>query len=128
MELNCPSNTNECIDLIEHVLRKNPTDRLYLLIHNLDGIMLRSNKAQDVLSCLTSIPNLCVLASIDHINAPLCMFNFAIIPYYISNNYHVPLRLQYGITKNDQNLISFGGIQQHFCLIKKKRLTKARFW
>nr|XP_034193940.1 origin recognition complex subunit 2 isoform X2 [Osmia lignaria] len=71
LELNCPSNMNECIDLIENVLKKNPMDKLYLLIHNLDGIMLRSNKAQDILSCLTSIPNLCVLASIDHINAPL---------------------------------------------------------
>ena len=33
--------------------------------------MLRSNKAQDILSCLASIPNLCVLASVDHVNASL---------------------------------------------------------
>ncbi|XP_033344218.1 origin recognition complex subunit 2 isoform X2 [Bombus vosnesenskii] len=46
LELNCPSNTTECIDLIEKTLRKNPKDRLYLLIHNID-------------------------ASVDHINAPL---------------------------------------------------------
>lgn len=75
LELNCPSNTTECIDLIEKALRKNPKDRLYLLIHNIDGIMLRSSKAQDLLSCLANIPNVCVLASIDHINAPLCMIN-----------------------------------------------------
>ncbi|XP_050483080.1 origin recognition complex subunit 2 isoform X1 [Bombus huntii] len=71
LELNCPSNTTECIDLIEKTLRKNPKDRLYLLIHNIDGMMLRSNKAQDLLSCLANIPNICVLASVDHINAPL---------------------------------------------------------
>ena len=33
--------------------------------------MLRSHKAQDVLSRLASIPNIHVLASVDHINAPL---------------------------------------------------------
>ena len=71
LELNCPSNTTECIDLIEKTLRQNPKDRLYLLIHNIDGMMLRSNKAQDLLSCLANIPNICVLASVDHINAPL---------------------------------------------------------
>ncbi|OAD53930.1 Origin recognition complex subunit 2 [Eufriesea mexicana] len=71
LELNCSSNTTECIHLIKKVLTKNPKDRLYLLIHNIDGIMLRSNKAQDLLSCLASVPNICVLASVDHINAPL---------------------------------------------------------
>lgn len=71
LELNCPSNATECIDVIEKALRKNLKDRLYLLIHNIDGIMLRSSKAQDLLSYLANIPNVCVLASIDHINAPL---------------------------------------------------------
>ncbi|XP_076759637.1 origin recognition complex subunit 2 [Xylocopa sonorina] len=71
LELNCPSSTSECLDLIEKVFKKNPKNRLYLLIHNIDGIMLRTSKAQDLLSSLASIPNLCVLASIDHINAPL---------------------------------------------------------
>ncbi|CAD1469714.1 unnamed protein product, partial [Heterotrigona itama] len=42
LELNYPSNTTECIDLIEKALRKNLKNRLYLLIHNIDGIMLRS--------------------------------------------------------------------------------------
>ena len=71
LQLSCPVNTTECIDLIEKTLKRNRKDRLYLLIHNIDGIMLRSNKAQDILSCLASIPNLCVLASVDHVNAPL---------------------------------------------------------
>ncbi|XP_053977529.1 origin recognition complex subunit 2 [Hylaeus volcanicus] len=71
LELSCPANTSECIDLIERKMKKNPKDRLYLLIHNIDGIMLRSNKAQDILSCLASIPNVCVLASVDHVNTPL---------------------------------------------------------
>lgn len=75
LELSCPANISECVDVIENILKQNPNDRMYLLIHNIDGIMLRSNKAQDLLSCLASIPNLCVLASVDHVNTPLCMFN-----------------------------------------------------
>lgn len=66
-----PANQNECFDLFEKTVKKHPDDRLYLLIHNLDGGMLRSHKAQDVLSRLASIPNIHVLASVDHINAPL---------------------------------------------------------
>ncbi|XP_015434803.1 PREDICTED: origin recognition complex subunit 2 [Dufourea novaeangliae] len=71
LELSSPTDTSACIDLIERTLKKNRKCRLYLLIHNIDGIMLRSNKAQDLLSCLASIPNVCVLASVDHINATL---------------------------------------------------------
>ncbi|XP_076300972.1 LOW QUALITY PROTEIN: origin recognition complex subunit 2-like [Lasioglossum baleicum] len=71
LELSCPVDTTACIDIIEKAFKEDPKDRLYLLIHNIDGIMLRSNKAQDLLSRLASIPNVCVLASVDHVNAPL---------------------------------------------------------
>lgn len=52
-------------------MRDNPNDRLCLIIHNIDGIMLRSNKAQNILASLAAIPNIHVVASVDHINAPL---------------------------------------------------------
>lgn len=107
LELSCPSNTSECIDLIETVLKKNPKDRLYLLIHNIDGIMLRTNKAQDILCSLASIPNLCVIASVDHINAPLLWdhtkrskFNFfwwdttTYLPYQEETSYEGSLLVQ----------------------------------
>ncbi|XP_076651375.1 origin recognition complex subunit 2 [Halictus rubicundus] len=71
LELSCPVDTTACIDIIEKAFKKDSKERLYLLIHNIDGIMLRSNKAQDLLSRLASIPNVCVLASVDHVNAPL---------------------------------------------------------
>ncbi|CAJ0965289.1 unnamed protein product [Ranitomeya imitator] len=48
-----------------------PSLELYLLIHNLDSHMLRGDKCQQVLGQLASISNIHVLASIDHINAPL---------------------------------------------------------
>lgn len=52
-------------------MRDNPNDRLCLIIHNIDGIMLRSNKTQNILASLAAIPNIHVVASVDHINAPL---------------------------------------------------------
>lgn len=69
--LSCPTNSNDCLELIEKILRDNPDDRLYLIIHNIDGIMLRSSKAQNVLAGLAAIPNIRIIASVDHINAPL---------------------------------------------------------
>lgn len=65
------ANQNECFDVIEKTMSRYPEERIFLLIHNLDGGMLRSSKAQDVLSRLASIPNVHMLASVDHINAPL---------------------------------------------------------
>ncbi|KAG6795306.1 origin recognition complex subunit 2 isoform X1 [Apis mellifera caucasica] len=107
LELNCSGNTIECIELIENALMKNPQDRLYLLIHNIDGIMLRSNKVQDLLSCLASIPNIKILASVDHINAPLLWdhtkhskFNFfwwdttTFLPYQEETSYESSLLVQ----------------------------------
>lgn len=71
LDLDCPTNPNDCLELIEKVLKANLDDRLYLIIHNIDGIMLRSSKAQDLLASLAAIPNIRIIASIDHINAPL---------------------------------------------------------
>ncbi|MCL4123561.1 UNVERIFIED_CONTAM: hypothetical protein GTU68_052049 [Idotea baltica] len=44
---------------------------LFLVVHNLDGPMLRNAKAQAVLSQLASFQNVHMIASLDHINAPL---------------------------------------------------------
>lgn len=71
LDLDCPTNSNDCLEVIEKILSNNPDDRLYLIIHNIDGIMLRSSKAQNVLASLAAIPNIRVIASVDHINAPL---------------------------------------------------------
>ncbi|KAG0324798.1 Origin recognition complex subunit 2 [Podila horticola] len=43
--------------------------KLYLLVHNIDGSGLRSEKAQTALSLLASCPQVHMVASIDHINA-----------------------------------------------------------
>ncbi|KAG0327953.1 Origin recognition complex subunit 2 [Podila humilis] len=44
-------------------------EKLYLLVHNIDGSGLRSEKAQATLSQLASCPKIHLVASIDHINA-----------------------------------------------------------
>ncbi|KAL1918199.1 uncharacterized protein VTP21DRAFT_3465 [Calcarisporiella thermophila] len=44
---------------------------LYLIVHNIDGAALRSEKSQLMLSQLAAIPGVRVIASVDHINAGL---------------------------------------------------------
>ncbi|KAG0229297.1 origin recognition complex subunit 2-domain-containing protein [Mortierella sp. GBAus27b] len=44
-------------------------EKLYLLIHNIDGSSLRSEKTQTALSLLASCPHIHLVASMDHINA-----------------------------------------------------------
>ena len=49
--------------------------RVILLIHNIDGASLRNDKTQSMLSVLAACPNIYVIASVDHINAPLMWDN-----------------------------------------------------
>ncbi|KAG8432685.1 hypothetical protein GDO86_017070 [Hymenochirus boettgeri] len=59
------------IDFIVQKFRQDPSLELYLLIHNLDSQMLRGEKSQQILGQLASIPSIHLLASVDHINAPI---------------------------------------------------------
>jgi len=61
------TSTSEHIDEIT----ANLTSDLYLLVHNIDGPMLRSSKVQTALASLVSHPRVHLICSIDHINAPL---------------------------------------------------------
>ncbi|CAG8728191.1 21110_t:CDS:1 [Cetraspora pellucida] len=45
--------------------------RLNIVIHNIDGQNLCTSQIQNCLSILASCPNICLVASIDHINATL---------------------------------------------------------
>lgn len=44
---------------------------LYLIVHNIDGPMLSNHRAQSVLAQMAAHPNVHLICSIDHINAPL---------------------------------------------------------
>lgn len=48
--------------------------RLFLIVHNLDGAMLRNEKTQTIISRLASVPQVHLIASVDHINCPLRKF------------------------------------------------------
>ncbi|CAK1598712.1 unnamed protein product [Parnassius mnemosyne] len=65
-----PSNVGDTVNLIDSQLSENGVD-LFLIIHNIDGAMLRNAKAQSVLASLSRLRNVHTIATIDHINAPL---------------------------------------------------------
>ncbi|XP_013190320.2 origin recognition complex subunit 2 [Amyelois transitella] len=65
-----PSNIGDIVNLIETQLKENETE-LFLIIHNIDGAMLRNAKAQNIISSISQISNVHTIATIDHINAPL---------------------------------------------------------
>ncbi|KAF7722437.1 Origin recognition complex subunit 2 [Apophysomyces ossiformis] len=50
-------------------------DRLYLAIHNIDGMNLRNERTQTALSILANAPNIHVIGSVDHINSGLLWDN-----------------------------------------------------
>lgn len=63
-----PSNINQAVDLIIQEAKSSDCS-FYLLINNIEAI--RSAKAQSILATLASVPNIHLIATIDHINAPL---------------------------------------------------------
>ncbi|KFU84968.1 Origin recognition complex subunit 2, partial [Chaetura pelagica] len=62
------------LDQLEFITKRFKEDssvELYVLIHNLDSQMLRGERSQQILAQLSSLPTVYLIASIDHINAPL---------------------------------------------------------
>lgn len=68
------TNLHEVVDLIEEEMNKIES-HIFVIIYNIDGTMLRNEKAQSTLSRLSSVANIHLLASIDHINAGLLWDN-----------------------------------------------------
>lgn len=64
-------NISDQYTFIKNEFNADIKSRLFLLVHNIDGQMLRSQNAQSALGHLASAKNIHVIASIDHINAPL---------------------------------------------------------
>ncbi|XP_030310130.1 origin recognition complex subunit 2 isoform X2 [Calypte anna] len=98
------------LDQLEFIIRKFKEDsslELYVLIHNLDSQMLRGERSQQILAQLSSLPSIYLIASIDHINAPLMwdqaklsLFNWlwyettTFIPYVEETSYENSLLVQ----------------------------------
>lgn len=69
-----PANPYEACDVIEVECRRKSDLHIYLIVHNIDGEMLRNTKTQNVLAKLAAVNNIHLIASIDHINGPLSEF------------------------------------------------------
>eukprot|EP00041_Stephanoeca_diplocostata_P010188 m.162124 g.162124 ORF g.162124 m.162124 type:complete len:883 (-) comp18064_c0_seq16:2233-4881(-) len=76
----------------------------YILVHNIDGPMIRNDTSQTILSMLAATRNISIVASIDHINAPLmwdhaklAKFNWiwqdctTFAPYVVETSYETAL-------------------------------------
>ncbi|XP_071444213.1 origin recognition complex subunit 2 [Hetaerina americana] len=78
-----PAGLLDSVRAIESVYGDDRSEELFLIIHNIDGTTLRNEQSQTILSRLSSIKNVHVIASVDHINSPLLwdpmklsLFNF----------------------------------------------------
>lgn len=63
----------DCSDVIERIHKKiiEYNVKIYLAVNNIEGTMLRNKKAQEILSQLGKIEQIHIIATVDHINAPL---------------------------------------------------------
>ncbi|AEY98849.1 FAGR028Cp [Eremothecium gossypii FDAG1] len=57
--------------MVEHWAAQPPQVQMVVLVHNLDGPMLRKDPFQQMLSSLARIRQIAIVASVDHIHAPL---------------------------------------------------------
>lgn len=58
-------------DYIHAIRVSSPKHQLTVLIHNIDGPALRAAETQAALAMLADVPNITLVASVDHVNAPL---------------------------------------------------------
>lgn len=108
LELQLPTALHhETIDEIERELACQPDLHVFLLVHNLDGVAMRADRMQATLARLASLPNLHLVATIDHINAPLlwdasklAQYNFCwwdtttLLPYGVETAFENSLLVQ----------------------------------
>ncbi|XP_023568094.1 origin recognition complex subunit 2 [Octodon degus] len=59
------------LDWIVNRFKEDSSLELFLVIHNLDSQMLRGDKSQQIIGQLSSLRNVFLIASVDHLNAPL---------------------------------------------------------
>uniref|UniRef100_A0A2C9K754 Origin recognition complex subunit 2 n=1 Tax=Biomphalaria glabrata TaxID=6526 RepID=A0A2C9K754_BIOGL len=64
------TNVYSQIEFIKETFKQRNED-FYLIIHNIDGVLLRSEKSQAILSSLAEVEGIHIIGSVDHINAAL---------------------------------------------------------
>jgi origin recognition complex subunit 2 len=73
-----PFNTQSMEDLLTFLYEAEVEDNdsfVCVVIHNIDGPGLRDSDTQQYLARLASCTHIRIVASIDHVNAPLCKFS-----------------------------------------------------
>lgn len=114
LEIQNPSaNGHEVVERIEQELMQQRDLHIFLVVHNIDGPNLRSPKVQDLLSRLARMRNIHLIASVDHINAPLLWdhtrlgnFNFMWFDVTTMEPYTAETKFETSvISKNSGNLV-----------------------
>lgn len=70
MKITAPKNASEALPVIESTLKSRKLP-VFVVIHNVDRLLSRQRKQQSIISKLASFPNLHMIMTVDHINAPL---------------------------------------------------------
>ncbi|AET38362.1 origin recognition complex subunit 2 Ecym_2651 [Eremothecium cymbalariae DBVPG len=121
--------------MIEFWANESPEIRLIVLVHNLDGAMLRKDAFQVMLSSLAKIRQIAIVASIDNINAPLLwdnlrsqMYNFIFHDITNYENYSLEANFKSYIKLHKSELQASGVDAAKYVLesltINSKRLFK----
>ena len=55
-------------------------EALFIFVHNIDGPMVRGSSVQNALASLSSLDNVHLIATVDHINAPLSEYTLRLLP------------------------------------------------
>lgn len=85
-----PFNSRSMDDLLAFLNGSEAEDKdcfICVVMHNIDGPALRDSETQQYLAQIAACSCIRIVASIDHVNAPLCKYFF----YY--NNYFIEIKL-----------------------------------
>lgn len=77
------------LDWIINKFKEDSSLELFLLIHNLDSQMLRGDKSQQIIGQLSSLRNIYLIASIDHLNAPLSKLKYDYFSFLRYQSYKI---------------------------------------
>ncbi|CAK9176990.1 unnamed protein product [Ilex paraguariensis] len=57
------------------------------VVHNIDGPALRDSESQQYLARISACSHIRIVASIDHVNAPLCKYHLGFVIYFRYENW-----------------------------------------
>ncbi|OIW01505.1 hypothetical protein TanjilG_19431 [Lupinus angustifolius] len=111
-----PLNSQSIEDLLTFLDEVETEDNCFVcvIIHNIDGPGLRDSETQNYLARLAACTHICVVASVDHVNAPLfwdkhnvhtqfkwCWYHVpTFAPYKVEGTFYPPI-LAHGMETND---------------------------